>query len=34
MRVSAEEEEEGLDLSQHGESLIDGDQLLQARGHA
>jgi len=32
MRVSTDEEEMGLDLSQHGETLIDGDQLLQARG--
>jgi len=31
MRVSADEEEQGLDLSQHGESLIESDLLLQAR---
>lgn len=31
MRVSAADEEEGLDRSQHGESMLDGDQLLQAR---
>jgi Amt family ammonium transporter len=29
MRVSVEEEEEGLDLSQHGESMLDGDDRLQ-----
>jgi Amt family ammonium transporter len=32
MRVTSDEEEQGLDLSQHGESLIDGDLLLQAKG--
>jgi Amt family ammonium transporter len=31
MRVSVEDEEEGLDLSQHGESLLDGDELLLGR---
>jgi Amt family ammonium transporter len=31
MRVSIEEEEEGLDRSQHGESMLDGDELLQVR---
>ncbi|WP_141735454.1 ammonium transporter [Oligoflexus tunisiensis] len=28
MRVSVDEEEQGLDLSQHGESMLDGDPLL------
>ncbi len=31
MRVTAEEEEQGLDMSQHGESIMDGDLLLQVR---
>jgi Amt family ammonium transporter len=32
MRVSPEDEEMGLDLSQHGESMLDGDESLQGRG--
>jgi Amt family ammonium transporter len=34
MRVSAEDEEMGLDLSQHGESMLDGDAGLQGPGQA